>query len=67
MCSILTVLKCCLVSLVGKVPVYSAGGLGSIPGWANTLVPKILEDAVTSAPLLRTALYRRYISIFLYF
>ena len=25
-----------LVSLVGKVPVYRAGGSGSIPDWTNT-------------------------------
>ena len=29
-----------LVSLVGKAPVYRAGGLGSIPGWTTTQVLK---------------------------
>ena len=32
-----------LVSPVSKVPVYHAGGLGSIPGQTNTLDLKIIE------------------------
>ena len=35
-----------LVSLVGKVPVYLAGGLGSIPGRSNTQGLKIIEEKV---------------------
>ena len=38
-----------LVSLVGKVPVYCAGGLGSIPGFpgrTNTQGLKIIEEKV---------------------
>ena len=37
-----------LVSLVGKVPVYHAGGSGSIPGRTNTLGLKIIEEKVLS-------------------
>ena len=33
-----------LVSLVGKVPVYHAGGLGSIPGRTNTQGFRIFEE-----------------------
>ena len=36
----------CLVTLVGKVPVSCAGGLGSIPGLTNTQGPKIIEKKV---------------------
>ena len=35
-----------LVSVVGKVPVYRAGGSGSIPGRTNTRGPKIIEEKV---------------------
>ena len=35
-----------LVSPVGKAPVYRAGGLGSIPGRANTQGLKITEEKV---------------------
>ena len=34
------------VSLVGKVPVYSAGGSGSIPGQTKTQGLKIYEEKV---------------------
>ena len=34
----------CLVSLVGKVPVYRAGGSDSIPGWTLTQDLKIIEE-----------------------
>ena len=33
-------------SLVGKVPVYRAGGSGSIPGWNNTQGLKIIEKVL---------------------
>ena len=36
-----------LVSLVGKMPVYPAGGSGSIPGRINTQGIKIFEKVVT--------------------
>ena len=35
-----------LVSLVGKVPVYCARGLGSIPGRTNSQGLKIIEEKV---------------------
>ena len=35
-----------LVSLVRKVPVYPAGGLGSIPGRTNTQGLKMIEEKV---------------------
>ena len=35
-----------LVSLIGKVPVYRAGGSGSIPGRTNTQGLKINEEKV---------------------
>ena len=35
-----------LVSLAGKVPVYLAGGSGSIPGRINTQGLKIIEEKV---------------------
>ena len=35
-----------LVSLVGKAPVYGAGGSGSIPGQTNTQGLKIIEEKV---------------------
>ena len=35
-----------LVSLVGKVPVYRAVGLGSIPGQTTTQGLKIIEEKV---------------------
>ena len=35
-----------LVSLVGKVPAYRAGGLGTIPGRTNTQGLKIIEEKV---------------------
>ena len=35
-----------LVSAVVRVPVYRAGGLGSIPGWTNTQGLKIIEEKV---------------------
>ena len=35
-----------LVSLVGKAPVYRAGGSGSIPGRTNTHGLKIIEEKV---------------------
>ena len=35
-----------LVSLVGKVPVYHAGGLGSILGRTNAQGLKIIEEKV---------------------
>ena len=35
-----------LVSPVGKVPVYRAGGLGSIPGRTNTQGLKIIKEKV---------------------
>ena len=35
-----------LVSLVDKVPVYRAGGLGSNPGRTNTQGLKIFEEKV---------------------
>ena len=35
-----------LVSLVGKVPVYRAGGAGSIPGRTTTQGLKIIEEKV---------------------
>ena len=38
--------NCRLVSLKGKVPVYRAGGLGSIPDRTNTRVFKIIEEKV---------------------
>ena len=41
-------LGACLVSLVGKVPVYRAGGSGSIPGRTNTQGLKIIEEKVLS-------------------
>ena len=37
---------CRLVSLVDKVPVYRAGGSGSIPGRTNTQDLKIIEEKV---------------------
>ena len=33
-------------SLVGQVPVYHAGGSGSIPGWTNSQGLKIIEEKV---------------------
>ena len=42
----LTIYNCRLVSPVGKVPVYRAGGLGSIPGRTNTQGLKIIEKKV---------------------
>ena len=38
-----------LVSLVGKVPVYRAGGSGSIPGRTNTQGIKIIEKVTAFA------------------
>ena len=38
----------CLVSLIGRVPVYCAGGLGLIPGQTNTQGLKIIEEQVGS-------------------
>ena len=38
--------NCRLVSLVGKVPVYRAGGSGLIPGWSKTQGLKISEEKV---------------------
>ena len=35
-----------LVSLVGKVPVYRVGALGSIPGRTNTQGLKVIEEKV---------------------
>ena len=35
-----------LVSLVGKVRVYRAGGWGSIPGWTNTQGLEIIEKVL---------------------
>ena len=35
-----------LVGLVGKAPVYRAGGSGSIPSWTNTQGLKIIEEKV---------------------
>ena len=35
-----------LTSLVGKAPVYRAGGLGSIPGRTKTQGLKIIEKAL---------------------
>ena len=35
-----------LVSLVGKVPVYRAGGSGSIPSRTNTQGLKMIEEKV---------------------
>ena len=35
-----------LVRLAGKVPVYRAGGSGSIPGRTNTQGLKIIEEKV---------------------
>ena len=35
-----------LISLVGKVPVYRAGGSGSIPSRTNTQGLKIIEEKV---------------------
>ena len=42
------------VSLVGKVPVYRAGGSGSIPGWATTQGLKIIEENIASFVLTST-------------
>ena len=42
-CSVVEML---LVSLVGKVPVYRAGGSGSVPGRTNTQSLKIIEEKV---------------------
>ena len=39
-----------LVSLIGKVPVYRAGGSGSIPGRTNTQGLKIIEEKVLPLP-----------------
>ena len=36
-----------LISLVGKPPVYCAGVLDEIPGWANTQGLKIIEKVLT--------------------
>ena len=36
----------CLVSPVGKVPVFHVGGLGSIPGQTNTQGLKTIEEKV---------------------
>ena len=38
--------NCRLVSLVGKVAVHLAGGLGLIPCWTNTQGLKIIEEKV---------------------
>ena len=40
----------CLVSLVDKVPVYRAGGSGSISGQTNTQGLKIIEKKVLPLP-----------------
>ena len=42
----LYILTARLVNLLGKVPIYCARGLGSIPGWTNTQDLKIIEEKV---------------------
>ena len=49
--------NCSLVSLVGKVPVYCAGGSGSIPGQTNTQDEKAAFALKFASSWIR-ALYR---------
>ena len=42
-----------LVSLVGKVPVYRAGGSGLIPGRINAQDLKIIEEKVLALQMVR--------------
>ena len=40
------IMGCSLVSLVGKMPVYGAGGSGSIPAQTNSQGLKLIEEKV---------------------
>ena len=56
---------CHLLSLVGKAPVYSVGGLGSISGCTNTQGLKIIFEMVLSLYTLTSANGQTFVSFWI--